>query len=76
MRALGVVASSTVSGWLLLEIVATGNSSGQANVFTETKIKIKDRAIQIWDFALTGLFVLWHIGIMLAYNCEYLYQYQ
>jgi hypothetical protein len=57
-RALGVVASSTASAWPLMEIVATGNSSGQAHVFADTNIKMKDSPIQVRGFAIAGMLEL------------------
>jgi hypothetical protein len=44
-RALGVVANSTSMVRPFMEIVAAGNSRGQAKVFTDMKIKMKDSAI-------------------------------
>ena len=46
-RALGVVANATASEWLFMEIVAAGNSSGQAKAFTDKRIAIKRNAIKI-----------------------------
>ena len=45
-----------------MEIVAAGNSRGQANVFTDMKIKMKDSTIQVRGFAPIGMLGLWNIG--------------
>ena len=42
--------------------MATGNSRGQAQAFADMKIKMKDSAIQVRAFALTGRLELWNIG--------------
>jgi hypothetical protein len=60
-----------------MEMVATGNSSGHANAFTDTKIKMRDSLIQVRSFDPTGRLALWRIGIMGLENqkrCIYRYQ--
>jgi hypothetical protein len=47
-----------------MEIVATGNSSGHANAFADTKIKMRDSPMQVRGVALSGTLELWRIGIM------------
>ena len=47
MRASGMVANSAASVWPFMEMVATGDAKGQAKVFADMKIKMKDSAIQI-----------------------------
>ena len=42
-----MVANATASVWPFMEIVAAGKSKGQAKVFADMKIKMKDSAIQI-----------------------------
>ena len=41
---------------------APGNSRGQAKVFTDMKIKMKDSTIQVRGFAPIGMLGLWNIG--------------
>jgi len=52
-----------------MEIVAAGNSRGQAKVFTDIKIKIKDSTIQIGGLAPTGMSGLWNIGHAVKLFC-------
>ena len=52
-----------------MEMVATGNSKGQAKVFADMNIKMKDSAIQARGFAPTGMLELWDIGNLVKLFC-------
>ncbi len=66
-RETGVVANSAVSGWPLINIVAVGNSNGQAMVFPDNAIKIKANPIIVPnDFTIQQLRAV--IGIMGLYR--------